>query len=150
MEPDSNEIYVWYNNEVDPLGPPSVDFFTPSRDVFTNSIVQFDNRSTGNITSWKWTFEGGVPETSDQGNPAVRYSAPGSFDVQLVGANESESDTLFIEDYITVTERQIGDTPLVERDGVLRDFCAQFLRFRWRRDWRFQRTDRKAGLPECW
>jgi len=110
VEPDSNEIYVWYNNEVDPLGPPNVDFFTPSRDVFTNSIVQFDNRSTGNITSRKWTFEGGIPETSDQENPAVRYSAPGSFDVQLVGANESESDTLFIEDYITVAERQIGDT----------------------------------------
>ena len=110
VEPDSNEIYIWYNNEEDPLGPPNVDFFTPSREIFTNSVVQFQNRSTGNITSWEWTFEGGVPETSDQENPAVRYSTTGSFDVQLVAFGESESDTLLIEDYITVSERETGGT----------------------------------------
>lgn len=110
IEPDDNKIYVWYNNEVDPLGPPNVNFFTPSRDVFTNSVIQFQNRSTGNIISWEWIFEGGMPETSTQENPAVRYSTPGSFDLQLVASNESESDTLVIEDYITVSERETGET----------------------------------------
>ncbi|REL39249.1 T9SS C-terminal target domain-containing protein [Rhodohalobacter sp. SW132] len=110
VEPGENVISVWYNNEVDPDGPPAADFFTPSRDVFTNTVVQFDNRSTGNITSWKWTFEGGVPATSGQENPVVRYSTTGSFDVQLVASNESESDTLLVEDYITVLERETGDT----------------------------------------
>jgi len=110
VQPDSNRINVWYNNEVDPLGPPRVDFFVSSRTIFTNSVVQFQNRSSGNITTWEWTFEGGVPQTSDQESPAVRYSTPGSFDVQLVASNESESDTLRIEDYITVTERETGNT----------------------------------------
>jgi len=110
VEPEENVISVWYNDEVDPEGPPVANFFTSTTSVFTNSVVQFDNRSTGNITSWEWTFKGGVPERSDQENPAVRYSTPGSFGVQLVASNESESDTLFIEDYITVTEREVGDT----------------------------------------
>ncbi|NBC26306.1 MAG: PKD domain-containing protein [Bacteroidetes bacterium] len=110
VQPDSNRINVWYNNEVNPLGAPSVEFFVSSRTIFTNSVVQFQNRSSGNITTWEWTFEGGVPQSSDQESPAVRYSTPGSFDVQLVASNESESDTLLIEDYITVTERETGET----------------------------------------
>lgn len=106
VEPEENEIYVWYNNEVDPTGPPNTDFFAASTQIFTNSLVQFDNRSNGNITTWEWTFEGGTPGTSDQENPAVRYSTPGSFDVQLVASNETESDTLLMENYITVSERE--------------------------------------------
>ncbi|MEX0944059.1 MAG: alpha-amylase family glycosyl hydrolase [Balneolaceae bacterium] len=47
---------------------------------------------------------------SDVENPIVRYSTPGSFNVQLITSNENESDTLLIEEFITVTERQVSDT----------------------------------------
>lgn len=110
VQPDSNEITVWYNDETDPQGPPVANFTTSSTRAFTSSLVQFDNRSSGNITSWEWTFEGGVPQSSDQENPAVRYAATGSYDVQLVASGESESDTLLIENYITVSERETGNT----------------------------------------
>lgn len=106
VDPEENEIYVWYNNEVDPTGPPNTEFFAASTQIFTNSLVQFDNRSNGNITTWEWTFEGGTPGISDQENPSVRYTTPGSFDVQLVASNETESDTLLVENYITVSERE--------------------------------------------
>ena len=110
VQPEENHIYVWYNNEVDPEGPPLADFFTSNTNVFSNSLVQFESRSTGNITTWEWWFEGGVPETSGDEHPVVRYSSPGSFDVQLIVSNEEEGDTLLVEDYITVQERQTVET----------------------------------------
>lgn len=110
MNPIDNVISVWYNDEVDPGGLPDAEFTVASTGIFTNSLVQFENESTGDISSYEWTFEGGVPETSTDENPSVRYPVTGSFDVQLVASNESESDTLRIEDYITVNERETAET----------------------------------------
>lgn len=110
VQPDSNHIYVWYNDEVDPTGAPKANFSVASTQVYTNSIVQFTNRSTGNITSYKWLFEGASPDSSTSENPAVRYSEEGVFDVQLIVSNETESDTLLMEGFITVSQRETGDT----------------------------------------
>ncbi len=107
---DSNHVYVWYNDEINPNGPPNASLSVASSQVFTNSVVQFNNRSTGNITSWSWTFEGGDPDTSSSEDPAVRYTATGMFDVQLIASNDSESDTLLLEDFITVSERETVET----------------------------------------
>ena len=110
VQPDSNHVYVWYNDEVNPTGPPQADFIASSTEVFTNSLVQFENRSSGNITKWEWFFEGGNPAESSDEHPAVRYNQTGSFDVRLIASNDTESDTLFAENYITVAERETGDT----------------------------------------
>ncbi|MEX0720707.1 MAG: alpha-amylase family glycosyl hydrolase [Balneolaceae bacterium] len=110
VQPDSNHISVWYNNEIDPTGPPLADFVVGSQNVSTNSLVQFTNRSTGDISKWEWIFEGGNPEESTEENPAVRYSSTGSFDVQLIASNENAGDTLLIEDFITVSERETGES----------------------------------------
>lgn len=110
VQPDSNYIYVWYNDEINPTGPPVVDFSVASTQIYTNSVVQFNNQSSGEITSWNWFFEGGTPDTSSSENPAVRYTAAGTFDVQLIASNDTESDTLLMEDFITVSEREIGGT----------------------------------------
>jgi len=110
VKPNNNEISVWYNDEADPSAPPEASFSVSSTGVFTNSLVQFDNQSTGDISMYEWSFEGGTPATSDEEDPAVRYSMPGSYDVQLIAGNESEKDTLFAEDYTTVTERETGNT----------------------------------------
>lgn len=110
VKEENNEIYVWYNNEVNPTGSPNADFAVSSSQVYTNSVVQFYNRSSGDIESWEWSFEGGSPDTSSSENPTVRYSSSGEYDVQLITSNDSESDTLFIENYITVLERETGET----------------------------------------
>ncbi len=100
-----NIINVWYNNEASPTGPPVADFIAISTEAVTNSLVPFVNRSSGRITQFEWTFEGGNPSTSNDDEPSVRYSEPGVYDVQLIASNNSVSDTLIYEDYITVTER---------------------------------------------
>jgi PKD repeat protein len=66
--------------------------------------VQFNDISTGNPTSWQWTFEGGTPTTSTDQNPAVTYNSAGIFDVSLTVTNEDGQNTETKTGYITVIE----------------------------------------------
>ncbi|MFO7614615.1 MAG: PKD domain-containing protein [Bacteroidales bacterium] len=68
------------------------------------SAVSFSDQSTGVITSWEWTFQGGDPATSTQQNPVVTYNQAGTYDVQLAISDGVNSDTLFIPGYITVVD----------------------------------------------
>lgn len=111
VKKDSNFVSVWYNDEFTQFGSPAAGFYTSTTNVYTGSIVQFRNQSSGNITSFKWIFEGGSPSESAEREPAVRYFDEGSFDVWLITANEDESDTLLLEDYITVAEREENSEP---------------------------------------
>ena len=76
--------------------------------IVTNSapcqgdMVNFSDQSTGNPISWTWTFEGGMPPGSNLQNPEVTYETAGIYDVRLIVANDSGSDTAFLEDYIRV------------------------------------------------
>lgn len=63
---------------------PSADFAASSTMPCVGSAVNFTDLSTGNITAWKWTFQGGTPSTSLLQNPTgIVYSNPGNFDVSL-------------------------------------------------------------------
>lgn len=64
--------------------------------------VTFQNNSSANATNFSWIFEGAEPGTSSVQNPVVTYTNPGDYDVRLVVNNESGSDTLLLENYITV------------------------------------------------
>lgn len=55
--------------------------------------VSFTDLSTGNITSWNWTFAGGTPSTSTQQNPVVSFSGTGSFLVTLTVSDGTTSLT---------------------------------------------------------
>ncbi|RNC85210.1 MAG: T9SS C-terminal target domain-containing protein [Balneola sp.] len=107
---DTNIILVWYNNEVDPDGPPTAGFETSSRSIFQNSLVQFNDLSSGKVTSYSWAFEGGTPDTSSDAEPAIRYLETGLFDVELIVSDGEVFDTLFYENYIEVNERVLAET----------------------------------------
>lgn len=68
------------------------------------SAVQFQNESTGNADSFLWTFEGGDPESSSLENPQVNYDTPGIYSVGFRVSNSQGIDSVFINDYIVVTE----------------------------------------------
>lgn len=77
--------------------------FSPENDtVFTNHPVSFTDASTGNPTSWLWTFEGGTPETSTEKNPVVTYQNEGAYDVSLTVSDGSFSQTVVKTDLMTV------------------------------------------------
>ena len=66
------------------------------------TAVEFEDQSLGDIVSWNWSFEGGVPATSSAENPVVTYNAQGSFDVQLIVYDGEVYDTLVNPEYILV------------------------------------------------
>lgn len=110
VQAEDNVIDVWYSDELPPDGPPIADFNFSSSTVFENGTVWFTDRSGGFVTEWEWEFEGGTPSASTERNPVVTYSQTGTFDVTLIAKHEEEADTLTIEDAITVSEWEPGET----------------------------------------
>ncbi len=47
----------------------TADFSSDLSEVCQNESINFEDISTGDITSWNWTFEGGDPATSSEQNP---------------------------------------------------------------------------------
>jgi PKD repeat protein len=61
--------------------------------------VTFTDLSSGNISNWAWTFQGGTPATSNQQNPSVTWNTPGMKNVTLTitGVGGSNSLTQVID-----------------------------------------------------
>lgn len=53
--------------------------------------VSFTDQSTGDPTSWNWTFEGGDPPTSTEQNPSVVFAGEGDYDVTLEISDGSDT-----------------------------------------------------------
>ncbi|MBO4814143.1 MAG: PKD domain-containing protein [Muribaculaceae bacterium] len=64
--------------------------------------VHFRDLSTGNVTSWNWTFEGGTPATSTEQNPVVTYNRSGSYAVTLTVGDGTATDTKTRNAYVIV------------------------------------------------
>src|SRR5262249_55481423 len=65
--------------------------------------TNFFDQSTNNPTSWQWSFPGGTPSSSTEQNPTnICYNLPGTYDVTLITTNAYGSDTLTLNNYITV------------------------------------------------
>lgn len=65
--------------------------------------VVFTDRSTGNPTSWQWSFPGGTPSTSTLTNPTVIYKNQGIYPVTLTVTNAYGNSYNTKTDYIKVT-----------------------------------------------
>lgn len=69
--------------------------------VIVGDSVMFTDQTTGNPTSWDWTFEGGTPETyNGQSPPYIVYNQEGMWDVTLVVSDGTNTDSLNVENYI--------------------------------------------------
>lgn len=79
-------------------------FTVSTNDACVGQPIDFSDESTGPITSWEWTFEGGDPATSTEQNPSVTYSSTGNFDVELIVTDGIEIDTTIIENFINVND----------------------------------------------
>jgi PKD repeat protein len=66
------------------------------------AVAHFHSDCVGDPTTWNWTFEGGIPETSLEENPVITYLEEGSYDVQLIVSDGSVWDTMVMEKYIGV------------------------------------------------
>ena len=80
-------------------------FFSNVRTIVQGQSVNFFDSTYGTTfpESWKWSFQGGVPDTSVLENPAgIRYNVPGTYDVSLIASDSLFSDSITKPGYITV------------------------------------------------
>lgn len=89
-------------------------FTSNHKSVCQGSTVSFTDKSTSTskITSWKWTFTGGTPDTSSLQNPTITYNTPGVYSVKEVVTSSAGKDSLTYTAYINVTAT--GTLPLIE------------------------------------
>jgi PKD repeat protein len=73
--------------------------------------VSFSDLSTGNPTSWLWTFTGGSPSTSNLQNPKVVFNTSGVFTVSLTVSGLGGNNTITKNNYISTTGQPI---PLIQ------------------------------------
>lgn len=82
--------------------PPVADFIGEPTTVNEGQSVTFTDISTGDPTSWTWTFEGGTPASSSAQHPNVVYNVAGTYTVTLEAASPYGSDVEQKTGYITV------------------------------------------------
>ena len=70
---------------------------------FIQNINFTDNSAGSGITSWHWDFGDGT--TSDEQNPVHKYNTAGTYTVSLIISNSIFSDTVIMENYITVKSK---------------------------------------------
>lgn len=116
-------------------------FTADATEITAGTAVNFTNTSTGYQATRTWTFEGGNPATSNEENPRVIYSAPGTYQVSLTVSNPCGDNTKTETAYITVTEPQQGEAPIADFSYVIskqeEGFSVQF-------------NDLSTNLPESW
>ena len=67
------------------------------------TCIDFTDMSTGTPTSWQWSFPGAVPSSSTVQNPSnICYNNPGTYSVTLITTNAFGSDTVTVNNAITV------------------------------------------------
>ncbi len=89
----------------DPTLKPTVDWMLNNDTIFIGDSVQYINLSSKNSFTYKWTFVSGVPSTSTEKDPIVRYNKKGTFLVSLTAANIAGTTTRTNAKAITVLEK---------------------------------------------
>ena len=73
--------------------------------------TRFMDMSVNKPVSWNWTFEGGIPYTSSEQYPVVRFEIPGYYKVTLETSNTFGSNTIARERYIHVLDPTAVNDP---------------------------------------
>lgn len=74
-----------------------------NNNICQNASVSFMSTSTGQPTSYQWSFPGGSPSSSTAQNPQnITYSTPGVYNVTLTVSNSNGSHTYTCNNCITV------------------------------------------------
>ena len=101
-------------------GAPTANFFAIPTTLFEgDSVLFYENCANGgnNITSYQWSFPGGVPATYNGITPPyITYPTSGTYNVSLTVTNSTTSDTEIKNAYITVNEPPYGNW-IVQNSG---------------------------------
>lgn len=77
-------------------------FYTETIIECEYNSIEFYNNSNYIATDFEWIFEGADTVISNEINPIVSYYSSGTYDVTLIVHGDNQSDTVFMQDYITI------------------------------------------------
>jgi PKD repeat protein len=93
----------------------------------SGKCIDFTDLTTGNPTSWKWTFPGAVPDTSTMQNPTgICYNTPGTYSVKLVATNTYGSDSLTISPLITFGSGATAPVLTLSHDTIFSSHASAY------------------------
>lgn len=105
---DTDIAYTDQNSKMDPVVCMGANraLFTHGEELWTSSGSY--SPVGASLTSYSWSFDGGVPRTSTQAHPgAVNYPVAGTYEESLtIGDSNGKSFTGYR--YVVVTERPVG------------------------------------------
>ena len=81
----------------------AADFSASVTDICSGGSVTFYDESYNGITSWSWSFPGGLPSASTGRNPVVYYEIPGSYDAILSVSNDTGNFSVTKTGFIRVS-----------------------------------------------
>jgi PKD repeat protein len=97
-----------------PCNQNPVAMFNAPNHICPGTCTDFINLSQ-NATSYIWTFNGGNPSVSTDASPTnICYNTPGTYSVSLIATNAVGSDTIVLNNYITVY-------PIPPAQGILQN-----------------------------
>ncbi len=97
--------------------------------------INFTDLSTNNPTSWQWSFQGGTPSSSTSQNPKyICYFASDSFNVTLIATNANGSDTLSMNNFITVNPSPPTPTITQSHDTLFCSTDSSYVSYQWYED----------------
>jgi len=102
-----DDVKLYTLAELNPSVPPClglnpIALFSAPNHICPGTCTNFTNTSV-NCTSFIWSFPGGTPSVSTDVNPTgICYTSPGTYAVSLIGSNLTTSDTLTLNNYLTV------------------------------------------------
>ncbi len=98
---------------------PVADFIASEVEIEPGTAITFTDLSANNPSAWFWTFEGGIPATSNDAAPTVAYLEEGNFNVSLIVGNVSGiGEEIIKEEYILVEEVIILGVDDVLKDAI--------------------------------
>jgi len=106
-----------------PIPPPTPGCVTPTAEFIATPItglaplgVQFTDKSTGNVTSWRWDFGDG--KTSTAHNPTNTYMKEGKYTVELKVSGPCGEDTETKVKYISVLASKLVEPVSLSCSGL--------------------------------
>lgn len=106
-------------------------------EISAGDSIVFKDLTAGYVTKWKWTFEGGTPESSALSSPTVVYSTPGVYEVTLEVMNSHTQKVHTMKEYINVDYNRVKADFSTAADVVFNGEAVTF-------------KDSSSGGPVSW
>ena len=128
--PDTATVTININNCT--LPQPIANFTASQTNICEGDCINFTDLSisatSAGVTAWSWTFNGGIPSTSNQQNPTnVCFATAGTYTISLTVTDANGSDDTTMTAYITVNNCSTPTASFtVSDDEICAGECVDF------------------------